>query len=199
VTRTPIDRPAGVIPVASAGPATSPNSTPQGGVAASGLPDLLPLEAGRPDAPQTPAYPVYAPAGNAGRTPAAGTSAAAKLGKVTSPRPAAGFHLLAAKMSEAELEEHVRAICKDLGVVRIHVYNSRGTTPGVPDDILVGPRGILWRELKTAKGKLTLAQQEMGRALVAAGQNWGVWRPSLLLSGVIAKELAAISRIGRAA
>jgi hypothetical protein len=102
-------------------------------------------------------------------------------------------------MSEDELEEHVRAICKDLGVLRIHVYNSRGTTPGVPDDILIGPRGILWRELKTMRGKPTPAQQQMGHALTVAGQDWGVWRPSLLLSGVIARELAGISRLGRAA
>ena len=106
---------------------------------------------------------------------------------------------VAAAMSEAELEEHVRAICKDLGVIRIHVRNSRGTTPGVPDDILIGPRGILWRELKTMRGKVTPAQQEIGRALVAAGQDYGVWRPSLLLTGVIAHELAGISRIGRRA
>ena len=102
-------------------------------------------------------------------------------------------------MGENELEEHVRAICKDLGVIRIHVYQSRGTTPGVPDDILIGPGGILWRELKTAKGKLSPAQQAMGEALQAAGQDWDTWRPCDLYSRRIAHELAAISRIGRAA
>ena len=96
-------------------------------------------------------------------------------------------------MSEAKLEEHVRELCKGLGIVRIHIYLSRGTTPGVPDDILIGPRGILWRELKTMKGKVSPAQQAMGEALQEAGQDWAVWRPASLLSGAIAAELAGIS------
>ena len=103
-------------------------------------------------------------------------------------------------MTEAKLEEHVRALCKDLGIIRIHVYLSRGTTPGVPDDILIGPRGILWRECKTAKGKVTPAQQAMGEALLAAGQDWAIWRPDSLLNGAIARELAALAglRVGAA-
>ena len=123
--------------------------------------------------------------GRAPRTPAAGVGA--------SPAPAAGLQAIAAAMSEARLEEHVRELCKGLGIVRIHVYNSRGTTPGVPDDILIGPRGVLWRELKTMRGKVTVAQQTLGEALLAAGQDWGVWRPDSLLNGVIASELTALA------
>jgi hypothetical protein len=100
---------------------------------------------------------------------------------------------MAAAMAEAKLEEHVRELCKGLGIIRVHVYNSRGTTPGVPDDILVGPRGILWRECKTMRGKVTPAQQAMGEALLKAGQDWAVWRPDRLLSGEIARELAALA------
>ena len=184
--RVPSDHPAGVAPGTPAGSATSP-AIPgwRGDVAA---PDPSPPVGGSGQASAPTA--VSSPAVGAGQTRAAG---------VWEARPAARFHTLAAAMSEAELEEHVRAICNDLGVLRIHVYNSRGTTPGVPDAILIGPRGILWRELKTMRGKLTPAQEQMGHALTVAGQDWGVWRPSLLLSGVIAKELAAISRLGRAA
>ena len=107
--------------------------------------------------------------------------------------PLAGLHKIAAAMTEAELEEHVRELCKGLGILRIHVYNSRGTTPGVPDDVLIGPRGVLWRELKTMRGKVTPAQRAMGEALHAAGQDWAVWRPDYLLSGGIALELAALA------
>jgi len=116
-------------------------------------------------------------------------------GRSSAAGSADGRDALAAAMSEAELEEHVRAICNDLGVIRIHVYSSRGTTPGVPDDLLVGSDGILWRELKTAKGKLSPAQQAMGEALTAAGQDWSVWRPGDYLSGRMARELTAISRL----
>jgi hypothetical protein len=96
-------------------------------------------------------------------------------------------------MSEAELEEHIRKLCTDLGTVRFHVRDSRGMTPGFPDDLLVGSRGLLWRECKTQKGKLTAAQAEVGQALTGLGYDWAVWRPSDLLSGQVARELTAIS------
>ena len=143
---------------------------------------------GRPAPGSGAKVPLVPPAparGRAPQTPAAGAGA--------SPTSAAGLQAIAAAMSEAELEEHVRELCKGLGIVRIHVYNSRGTTPGVPDDILIGPRGVLWRELKTMRGKVTVAQQTLGEALRAAGQDWGVWRPSICCRARIARELAALA------
>jgi hypothetical protein len=106
---------------------------------------------------------------------------------------------LAGKMKEAELEEQIRDACKKLGILRFHVHISVGTKAGLPDDILIGPRGILWRECKTAKGKVTAAQQEAGSALLAAGQDWAVWRPADWFSGRIARELAAIAGLRGAA
>ena len=102
-----------------------------------------------------------------------------------------GLH--AAAMSEAELEEQVRDACKKLGVIRIHIYHARGTTPGVPDDILIGPHGVLWRELKTMTGKVSPAQHAMGEALLAAGQDFAIWRPEDWFSGQVARELAALA------
>ena len=180
MTRTHSDHPAGVAPVSPAGPATSPAIPGWHGDVAAPDPSAPPGGSGQASPPATATSPVA----GAGQTRAAG---------VWEARPAARFHTLAAAMSEAELEEHVRAICNDLGVLRIHVYNSRGTTPGVPDDILVGPRGILWRELKTAKGKVTPAQLAMGKALQSAGQDWAVWRPADWLNGTVAAELAALA------
>ncbi len=102
---------------------------------------------------------------------------------------------LAGKMTEAELEEQIRDACTKLGILRFHVRFSMGTTAGLPDDILIGPRGILWRECKTARGKVTAAQQEAGNALTAAGQDWAVWRPADWYSGRIPRaggDLAAV-------
>lgn len=128
------------------------------------------------------------------RAEASQTPAGASLMAHGSPPAGSRAHeAIAAAMTEAQLEEHVRELCKDLGITRIHVYLSRGTTPGVPDDILIGPRGILWRECKTMRGKVTPAQQSMGEALLAAGQDWGVWRPDDLLSGEIAEQLAELA------
>ena len=111
-------------------------------------------------------------------------------------RRAAGASLAdlhAAAMTEAELEEQVRDACKKLGVIRIHIYHARGTTPGVPDDVLIGPRGVLWRELKTMTGKVSPTQRAMGEALLAAGQDFATWRPDDWFSGRIRLELMAIA------
>lgn len=98
-------------------------------------------------------------------------------------------------MSEARLEEHVRELCKDLGLLRFHVRDSRGTNAGLPDDIIIGPGGVLWRECKTQKGRLTSAQWAAASALNLAGQDWDTWRPSDLLNGTIARELAGLAGI----
>ena len=95
-------------------------------------------------------------------------------------------------MSEAQLEENVRDACKKLSVRRIHQLRSRGTAAGLPDDMLIGTR-MLWRELKTQKGKLSGAQHETAEDLIAAGQDFAVWRPEDWLSGRIITELVCIS------
>jgi hypothetical protein len=101
-------------------------------------------------------------------------------------------------MSEEELEENIRDACKKLGITRFHVRISKGTTPGLPDDILIGPRGILWRECKNQKRKMTPEQVAVGEALTALGHDFGLWRPSDWFSGRIERELTAISRFGGA-
>ncbi len=91
------------------------------------------------------------------------------------------------------LDAHVRKLCEGLGLLRYHTHDSRRSPRGYPDLTICGPRGVLFRELKTQRGKVTYEQQEWLDALTLAGQNAGVWRPASLLSGAIAAELAAIS------
>lgn len=100
---------------------------------------------------------------------------------------------IAAAMSEAQLDAHVRELCKGLGLLRYHTHDSRRSPSGFPDLVCVGPRGVLFRELKRQRGKVSAEQQEWLDALTATGQNAAVWRPASLLSGAIAAELAGIS------
>jgi hypothetical protein len=102
---------------------------------------------------------------------------------------------IAKAMSEGELEENIRDACKKLGILRFHVRISKGTTAGLPDDILIGPRGILWRECKNQTYKPTRAQVETGEALAAIGQDFALWRPEDWLSGRIRLELMAIAEL----
>ena len=143
---------------------------------ADGLPSSAP---GRERAPRTPA--------GEGRSRAAGASPAGSQAYL------AAFQ--ASRMSEAELEEQIRDACKKFGIIRFHVRFSIGTTPGLPDDILIGPSGILWRECKNQKNKPTPEQVKTGEALTALGQDFAIWRPEDWFSGRIQAELLAISRM----
>lgn len=62
-------------------------------------------------------------------------------------------------------------------------------TAGMPDLVIIGPRAVIWRELKGDSTPVRRHQRDFGEALTAAGQSWGIWRPEDLESGRIEKEL----------
>lgn len=102
-------------------------------------------------------------------------------------------HELARRISERELDNRIRDLCRLLGIWRWHAYDSRRSARGFPDLVLVGTRKTIFRELKTERGRLTLDQKLVGNRLKSSGQDCAVWRPSDLLSGRIAGELAEIA------
>lgn len=63
-----------------------------------------------------------------------------------------------------------------LGWTVYHTHDSRRSNPGFPDLVLVRDR-VLFRELKTDKGRLTKEQEDWIAKLTKAGANAGVWRP----------------------
>lgn len=102
-------------------------------------------------------------------------------------------------MTEAALLEAVTAgtrnrpgLCRLLGIAWYHTHDSRRSPTGWPDLALAGSRGLLYRELKTATGRVTPAQHAWGQRLKAVGCDWDVWRPADLASGRILRELEAI-------
>jgi hypothetical protein len=95
-------------------------------------------------------------------------------------------------MTETELQNAVLDLAKMLGLLAYHTHDSRRSHRGWPDLALVGSRGFITRELKSATGKLTAEQDEWGRRLIAAEVDWSVWRPADLASGRITRELTAI-------
>ena len=145
--------------------------------AAAGIPD--PVTRAAPDRVAARARGrTKTPAGE-GRSRAAGASPA-------------GSQAIAAAMSEAELEIHVRHLIRDLGLLWYHTHDSRHSPSGFPDLVIVG-HGVIYRELKTARGKVTDAQAEWLHALVMAEQDACVWRPADLISGLIGRRLAALA------
>ena len=49
---------------------------------------------------------------------------------------------------------------------------------GWPDLVLCRDGVLVFRELKTDRGHLTLEQEEWGDLLTRCGVDWAVWRPS---------------------
>ena len=117
-----------------------------------------------------------------------------------------GLMKIALAMSEEQLLSKVTlgtrrepGMCKQLGLGWIHHRRSEMTNPGWPDLVIKAPagrRGVMFRELKKQRGKVTPEQREWLDALTASGDDADVWRPSDLLSGRVARELAALAGIG---
>ena len=97
-------------------------------------------------------------------------------------------------MTEAGLMERIRKMCKDLGLLTFHVRDSRGSWgPGWPDLCIASRKGVLFAECKSQSGSLSPDQRRWRDALVAAGMNYHLWRPSDALNGTIANELVKLS------
>lgn len=102
------------------------------------------------------------------------------------------LHAQALAMTEKDLLEQCRAATKVLGLLCYHTHDSRRSEPGFPDLVIVGRRGVLIRELKTERGRVTSAQHTWLNALDDAGVDADVWRPSDLIDGTILDQIRAV-------
>jgi len=90
---------------------------------------------------------------------------------------------------EAELRREVRRLCAERGITCVVLHHS--FTGGVPD-LLIAGTAVLFRELKSASGRVMPAQRRMHEVLRRAGADVAVWRPAGLADGTIAAELDRI-------
>lgn len=103
--------------------------------------------------------------------------------------------LIPAKMSEAELMELIRNECIERNLIAFHCPDSRRSrlwTPGFPDLVIAGPRGVLFRECKDMHHTPTPDQRLWGLVLRDGEADWGLWRPDQWVDGTISAELAAL-------
>lgn len=106
-------------------------------------------------------------------------------------------------VSEADLQRAVLDLAR-LHRLRVHHcrparHGERWATPitghrGFPDLVIVGRGGVLWAELKSQTGRLSVDQVLWAETLTTAGQTHVTWRPSDLADGTIAAALAALGR-----
>lgn len=104
-------------------------------------------------------------------------------------------------LSERWLQDQVRALCAGLGLAVQHIERSdlaKAWLPGWPDLTIIGPGGILYRELKGPGGHLTPDQRKVLATITAAGGDADTWYPRDLLDGRIQRTLTAISATGKA-
>jgi len=95
---------------------------------------------------------------------------------------------------EQHFQDEVMALAKALGMLAYHPYRSQRSVPGFPDTVIVGGRGVLYRELKMAKGVVSPDQTYWIAALIEAGQDAGVWRPEHWPT-IITEEIRALGRL----
>ena len=82
-------------------------------------------------------------------------------------------------LNEKKFQSQVVRIAKVFGWLCYHTYDSRRSEPGFPDLVLVRDKVVMFRELKTDKGRLTTAQKHWGDKLTESGSDYAVWRPSM--------------------
>ena len=80
-------------------------------------------------------------------------------------------------MTEAQLQALIREACRWHQLLVYHPYDSRRSEAGYPDLTIVG-KSVLFRELKSDRGRLTHVQDTWLRRLAAAGLDSDVWRPA---------------------
>lgn len=92
-------------------------------------------------------------------------------------------------MTEAALQSQVRTAALTAGWLFYHVYDSKRSDPGFPDVVVVRDDRVMFRELKTQKGRLSPEQVQWKEALLEAGADWAIWRPYDWARGLILEEL----------
>lgn len=90
--------------------------------------------------------------------------------------------------TEAELREQVRTLAEIYGWQMYFTWNSRHSPSGFPDLVLANPaqRRVIFAELKTDNGRVTLQQAEWIATLKLCGQETYLWKP---------EDIATIARI----
>lgn len=103
-------------------------------------------------------------------------------------------------ITEKQLQECVRKLCKLLGCAYFHVHNSKRSPPGFPDCVIITTdRRVIFAELKTERGKLSIAQQAWLEWLREGGQRAYVWRPSDWKDGTIERAVRPQVEVRRGA
>ena len=100
------------------------------------------------------------------------------------------------KVTEADLREQVRDLCKLFGWDMKFTWSSIHSPKGMLDLLLINreQKRVIFAELKSEKGKMTPEQQETFDELQACGQECYLWRPGDIesIASLLKQEIAGI-------
>lgn len=91
-------------------------------------------------------------------------------------------------MSEKALQSAVIELARLLGYSVYHTHDSRRSTPGFPDLCIAGHNRVIFAELKTARGIVSI-EQTFWLGLLRQRNETYTWRPSAWTSGEIERVL----------
>lgn len=100
--------------------------------------------------------------------------------------------LPARAMTEGQLQQCIIDLCKVFYLLCYHTHNSQRSAKGYPDLTIVGPRGIVFAELKNATYKQSLDQRCWEAGIREAGGTFYLWRPEHWHSGEIRETLEGL-------
>ena len=106
-----------------------------------------------------------------------------------SPLEPAAMAAMYGSMRESVLQEECERALVLAGWLHYHTHDSRRSDPGLPDIIAVRGKRLIWRELKTQSGRLSVKQEEWRDKLLAAGADWALWRPFDWGDGSILRDI----------
>lgn len=101
-------------------------------------------------------------------------------------------------MSEAVLQAAIVECARALGWMVYHPYDSRRSAAGYPDLTMVnghaGVGRVIFAELKTDKGALTVAQHDWLVEIMCTPAEAYIWRPADWLDGTVETILRGRAR-----
>jgi hypothetical protein len=81
------------------------------------------------------------------------------------------------QVREDQFQTKILELCNWYRLLVYHTYDSRRSNPGFPDLVIVGKTRVIFAELKSTTGKVSMVQQEWHDKLNAAGAEAYIWRP----------------------
>lgn len=81
-------------------------------------------------------------------------------------------------MTERDFQRKVTDLCDYLGLFWYHNPDSRRSNAGFPDLVILGDHHLIFAELKTDRGKVTVEQARWMIRMERAGEVAFVWRPA---------------------